>query len=96
MNMHIKVEKELTVYNVEEVIKKIKNEIEQNGKMDEFTLDLTDIEDMDAAGLQLLISLQKYADSNDCDCKVVITKELKEIFVKYGALDVLEFEVNNG
>jgi len=89
--MTIKVERELTVYNVEEVINQLKAFIK--GRKKDLLLDLSEIEDIDTSGLQLLVSLQKYGDSKDCDCKIRISKDMRELFAKYGALHVLELEV---
>ena len=89
--MTIKVERELTVYNVEDVIEQLKGFVK--GRKKELLLDLSEIEDIDTAGLQLLVSLQKYGDSKDCDCKIRISKDMRELFAKYGALHVLELEV---
>ena len=89
--MTIKVERELTVYNVEDVMEKLKGFTKARKK--ELLLDLTEIEDIDTAGLQLLVSLQKYGDSKECDCKIRISKDMKELFAKDGALHVLELEV---
>lgn len=89
--MTLKVERELTVYNVEDVMEKLKGLTK--GRKKALLLDLTEIEDIDTAGLQLLVSLQKYGDSKNCDCKIRISKDMKELFAKYGALHVLEVEV---
>lgn len=89
--MTVKVERELTVYNVEEVMEELKGFAK--GRKKELLLDLSEIEDIDTAGLQLLVSLQKYGDSNDCEFKIRISKDMRELFAKYGALHVLEVEV---
>ncbi|MFP4461314.1 MAG: STAS domain-containing protein [Thermotogota bacterium] len=89
--MTVKVERELTVYNVEDVMEKLKGFTKARKK--ELLLDLSEIEDIDTAGLQLLVSLQKYGDSKECECKIRISKDMKELFAKYGALHVLELEV---
>jgi len=89
--MTLKVERELTVYNVEEVIDQLKGFV--RGRKKDLVLDLSEIEDIDTAGLQLLVSLQKYGDSKDCDCRIRISKDIRELLAKYGALHVLELEV---
>ncbi|HOO33175.1 MAG TPA: STAS domain-containing protein [Thermotogota bacterium] len=94
--MNFKVEKELTVYNVEEVMQKIKEGTTAEPDDNQLLLDLTNIEDIDTAGLQLLVSVQKFSDANGLDCRMLITNELKRLFHKYGALEVLEFEVSDG
>lgn len=89
--MTLKVERELTVYNVEDVMEKLKGFTK--GRKKDLLLDLSEIEDIDTAGLQLLVSLQKYGDSKEWECKFRISKDMKELFAKYGALHVLELEV---
>jgi len=89
--MTLKVERELTVYNVEDVMEKLKGFTK--GRKKDLLLDLSEIEDIDTAGLQLLVSLQKYGDSKEWECKIRISKDMKELFAKYGALHVLELEV---
>ena len=76
--MTYKIEKELTVYNVEEVMKGIRNELDTHESGEGFILDLTDIEDIDTAGLQMLVSLQKYGDAGKCECRMLITEALKK------------------
>ncbi len=89
--MTLKLDRELTVYNVEDVLEKLKGF--GKGKKKSVLLDLTQIEDIDTAGLQLLVSLQKFADTNDFECKIKITNEMKTLFAKYGALHILELEM---
>lgn len=89
--MTIKVDRELTVYNVEEVMEQLKGYVK--GRKKDLLLDLSEIEDIDTAGLQLLVSLQKYGDSKECECKIRISKDMRELLAKYGALHVLELEV---
>lgn len=54
---------EITIHNVEEVKNKIENILIKNNK-EKIYFDGANIEDIDAAGLQLLLSLKKTKDIN--------------------------------
>jgi len=91
--MQVKIEKELTVFNVEEVFEELKSNFSKEGKNMELELDLTTVEDIDGAGMQMLVALQKQGDSHDCDCRIIITGEMNRDMKKYGADTVLNLEV---
>ncbi len=91
--MQFKIEKELTVFNVEEVFEELKSNFSKEGRNLVLELDMTTVEDIDGAGLQMLVALQKQGDSHDCDCRIIITDGILQDMKKYGADTVLNLEV---
>ncbi len=90
--MNIELSEEISVYTVGEIRERIINLLNNDVK-DDMVFNLQNLKELDGAGLQLLISLQKTCDQLSKKCHFIFPEELKENIKIYGISDVLDMEV---
>ena len=84
-----KLNEALTIYNVETICSELKEYLNQRGQVDIY-IDAENLEDIDASGIQLLLSTEKYCLKNNCALKVNnLTSHLKHLFFISGAENLI-------
>lgn len=88
--MKINLPDEISVFTLKSLFEEVHGVIEER---EEIIFDLTSLKELDAAGFQFLVSVQKTRDRMDKPCRFVFPKFMEENLRCYGADKVFEMEV---
>jgi len=89
--MKIELGEEITIYSVQEIYDYLIFSLKE--PFEALTVDLTSLVELDGAGLQLLISLQKTCEITNKKCHFIFSKSLKNNLDIFGIINVLDLEV---
>jgi len=90
--MKIDLNEEITIYTINDIYEKFVYVLKD--PYEELIINLSNLEEIDGAGLQLLISLQKTCDASNRKCHFIFSKSIENNLKLYGVDNVLDMEVH--